>query len=163
MELEYIDPFASWGTGGRNFSSEIFTPAPAGNTAAPNDSLADNLARGLGSIGDKIADGVSKTADLFSNALGGIAQAKTAWETIFRPKNQRPEAPIENSQLPSLQPKTDTAAQLSNWTRLVNVLRGVKMSTSADNVRIPVASAPAFSPLLLGGIALIIVLALRRK
>lgn len=163
MYLEYTDPLPAWADGLSFPSSHIFTPAATGNTAAPNDSLVDNLARGLGSIGDKIADGVSKTTDLFSNALGGIAQAKTAWETIFRPKNQRPEAPIENSQLPSLQPKTNTAAQLSNWTRMVNILRGVKMSTSADNIRIPVASTPAFSPLLLGGIALIIFLALRRK
>ena len=165
MALDYIDPFSTWGTGGRDFSSsEIFTPAPAGDTAAPNDSLFANLSRGLASIGEKTAEGFSKTADLFGNALGGIAQAKTAWETIFRPKNQRPDSPVENSQLPSLQPKTDTTAQLSNWTRLVNVLRGIKVSPQTDNVRIPTSSQPAFSLLLPAGLAaLIIVLALRRK
>lgn len=130
--LDYSDFLDSIGS---DSGFSVWTPSPAGDTAAPNDTLADNIWKGLKSIGSALSTGLQKTSDIFGDTLNNVAQAKSAWETIFEPDNAVPQNTQANSQLPSLQPAGDTSGQTNNWLKLFSALSSIYRGNGSNNVQ----------------------------
>lgn len=150
--FEYTDVIPNW-TDELSFpSASVWTPAPRGDTAAPNDSLANNLWNGLKSIGSAAMDTIQKSSDIFADTLNNVAQAKSAWETIFRPSSEKPSDPQANSQLPSLQPIGNTSGQIINWAKLRNALSQLYRGKEANNVSAPTQSTSIFPTVAIIGI-----------
>jgi len=122
-----------------DFNSEpdwdnIFTQSPTGNTSAPNDTLAQNLDKGLSSVGNATSDFFSKTADLFAKGLGLFAQGAQAYDVITAQGNSKPQTPVAQSQLPSLQGQQNTTPMLQSFLNLRSALDSVFTSNKSSNL-----------------------------
>lgn len=160
--MQYHDPLLDWKDPSQYDLGNVFIPSTAGNAPAPKDTLADNLWKGLKSIGSATVNIASKTADLFVKNANPVLQAKGAWETIFQPENQRPSNPVAQSQLPSLQGAQDTSRQFQNWVNLRSVLDQIFTPRAAANISLGQPAGSSVSPVLVIGVVLLLTLLIVR-
>lgn len=156
MGLEYIDTIPDWSNGLSFPSSDIFNSSNLGDISAPNDTLAKTVDNAVNSVGNSQPSFLQKTADLFSSAIGSIAQAASAWETIFAPKDVKPDNPQDHSQLPSLQPVGDTSGQLSNWQNLASALSNIIYGRQSNIVSVPATQSSYLPTVFIVGIIAVV-------
>lgn len=166
MDLTLSDPLAGGLSDPGSFSfynpadipalpADIFTPSPIGNTAAPGDTLAANVANGVNSTGNPIFTGLQKTADLFSTLFGAVAQGANAYKTVTVPSALKPQNPIGQSQIPSLQGLSDPTGLLQSFANLGAALRTVFNPGGANTVTTTGTVASALPSILIIGVILI--------